>query len=185
MVLLNLTTNGRNPAYTERSLGNMLSILVQSREAAPRLNRANQQRAPRVVPSTSDPTLQGDRLPQMPLALAKAAREPSHCISAEAPLSIGSLLYLGSVGVIAAGIVAVFFGGGFSLLVPTAGGMISGSANRADPEVMYLPPSLGNVKQQTFFSEASAPENKDAAQSSAPLPAELRARHEINARFGR
>ena len=60
----------------------------------------------------------------MPVALANAAREPSRRISAGAPLSIGSLLYLGSVGLIAAGIIAVFFGAGFSLLVPSAGGTI-------------------------------------------------------------
>jgi hypothetical protein len=107
----------------------------------------------------------------MPVALANAAGEPSRRISAGSPLSIGSLLYLGSVGLIAAGIVAVFFGAGFSLLVPTAGGTISGLANRADPEIMSLPPSLGNVDQQSFFGQASGPENKDAAQNSAALPA--------------
>ncbi len=64
----------------------------------------------------------------MPVGLANAARDPSPSISAGAPLSIGSLLYLGCVGLIAAGIVAVFFGAGFSLLVPTAGGTISGLA---------------------------------------------------------
>jgi len=107
----------------------------------------------------------------MPVALANMVREPSRHISAGAPLSVGSLLYLGSIGLIAAGIVVVFFGTGFSLLVPAAGGTISGSANRADAEVMSLPPSLGNVEQQTFLGPASAPGNKDTAQSTAALPA--------------
>ena len=58
----------------------------------------------------------------MPVAVANGTGEPSPHISAGVPLSIGSLVYLGSVGLIAAGIVAVFFGAGFSLLVPIAGG---------------------------------------------------------------
>jgi hypothetical protein len=106
----------------------------------------------------------------MPVALANAAGEPSPRNSAGAALSIGSLLYLGSVGLIAAGIVAVFFGAGISLLVPTAGGTISGSANRAGPEVVSPLPSLGNVEQQRFFARASAGE-KDAALNSAAFPA--------------
>jgi hypothetical protein len=149
----------------------MLSILAQSREAAPRLNRARRQRAPRVVSSTSDPTAQADQVPQIPVAFANASGEPSPRISAETPLSIGHLLYLGSVGLIAAGIVVVFFGTGFSLLVPIGGGTISGLAQQAGSEVMPLPPRLRNDEQQTFLARAAAPENKEAAQSSAALPA--------------
>jgi hypothetical protein len=70
---------------------------------------------------------------------------------------------LGSIGLIAAGIVAVFFGAGVSLLVPTASETISGSGNRAGAEAMSPLPSLGDVERQTFFSRASARENKDAA----------------------
>jgi hypothetical protein len=103
----------------------------------------------------------------MPVALANAVREPLCRTSAGAPLSIGSLLYLGSVGLIAAGIVAVFFGAGFSLLAPTAGGTISGSADPVGSEIM----SLGNVEHQTFLPQASARENNETAQSSAALPA--------------
>src|SRR5947209_7249203 len=137
----------------------MFNILVQSREAAPRLNRASRERAPRVVPSTSDATPQGNRLSQMPVAVG----EPSPRISAGTRLAIGSLLYLATVGLIAAGIVVVFFGAGFSLLVSTAGGTISGSANRAAPEAISPLPSLGSVEQPTFFVRASARENKNAA----------------------
>jgi hypothetical protein len=154
----------------------MLSILVQSRQAAPRLNRARLRRALPVVPSTFDATPQGNSVPQMPVGLANAAGEPSPRISAGAPLSIGSLLYLGSVGLIAAGIVAVFFGAGFSLLVPTAARRtISGSANRAGPEAMSPLPSLGSVEQQTFFTRASGSENKDPALNSAVFPASAEA----------
>jgi hypothetical protein len=87
------------------------------------------------------------------------------------PFSIGSLLYLGSVGLIAAGIVAVFFGTGFSLLVPTGGGTMSGSANRAGPEAMSPLPSFGNIVRQTFISRVSARENEDTALNSAAFPA--------------
>jgi TPR repeat protein len=107
----------------------------------------------------------------MPVGLANSARELSPRISVGAPLSIGSLLYLGSVGLIAAGIVAVFFGVGFSLLVPTAGEPISGSTNRAGSEATSPLPSHGNVEQQTFFARASASENKEAALNSAAFPA--------------
>ena len=110
----------------------------------------------------------------MPVGLANAARDPSPSISAGTPLSIGSLLYLGCVGLIAAGIVAVFFGVGFSLLVPTAAGTISGLPNRAGPEAMSPLPSLGSVEQQTSLTRASAGE-KDAALNSAayPVPTEV------------
>jgi TPR repeat protein len=78
---------------------------------------------------------------------------------------------LGSIGLIAAGIVAVFFGAGVSLLVPTASETISGSGNRAGAEAMSPLPSLGDVERQTFFSRASARENKDAALHTAAFPA--------------
>jgi hypothetical protein len=149
----------------------MLSILVQSRGAAPRLNRARLQRAPRVVPSTSNAKPGEDKLPQMPVEVANATGEPSLRISAGVPLSIGSLFYLGSVGLIAAGIVVAFFGTGFSLLAPTTGGTISGSASRAGPEAMSPLPSLGKVERQTVFARTSARENRDAALNSVAFPA--------------
>jgi hypothetical protein len=149
----------------------MAGILVYSREEWPQLDGARPQGAPRVVPNFGDPIRQRDKLPSTPVGLSNGAGEPSRRIQAGAPLSIGSLLYLGSVGLIAAGIVAVFFGAGFSLLVRTADGTIASSADRADPEITPRPPFLGNVEQQTFFGQASARENKDAAQSSAALTA--------------
>ena len=117
------------------------------------------------------PHLREIRLPRMPVTLANGAGEPSGRISVEAPLSIGDLLYLGSVGLIAAGIVVVFFGTGFSLLVPSGSETISGSANRGGPEVTSLPPLLGNYGKQIFVARASARENENPAQSSAALPA--------------
>lgn len=147
----------------------MFNILVQPREAAPRLYNARRHRALRAAPSTSDAAPQEDRLPQIPVVLANGAGEP-YRISVEAPLSIGYLLYLGFVGLVAAGIVAVFLGAGFSLLVPTGGGTISGAANRAGPAVTSLAP-LGNDVQQTFLSRTSAHDNVNPAQSSVALPA--------------
>jgi hypothetical protein len=148
----------------------MLSILVQSREVAARLDSLRLHSTPRVVPTISDEP-QGDKLPAMPLAFANPAREPSRRTSAGAPLSLGSLLYLGSIGLIAASIVAVFFGAGFALLVPTGGATISGSASKIGPEAVSLLPPLGNDQQQTFFGPASAPDSKDAVQSSTTSPA--------------
>ncbi|HEX4617856.1 MAG TPA: hypothetical protein VH230_18310 [Stellaceae bacterium] len=109
----------------------------------------------------------------MPVALANAAGEPSPSprVSAGAPLSIGSLLYLGSLGLVAAGIVALFFGAGFALLVPTAGGTIFGSASQVGPEVTSLLPPLGNDERQIFLSLASAHENEKPALSSVAFPA--------------
>jgi hypothetical protein len=144
----------------------MLNILVQSREVAARLDSLRLHSTPRVVPTISDAAPQGDKLPAMPLAFANPAREPSRRASAAAPLSLGSLLYLFSIGLIAAGIVAVFFGAGFALLVPTGGATISGSAGKIGPEAMSLLPTLGNDQRQTFSGQASAPDNKDATQSS-------------------
>jgi hypothetical protein len=107
----------------------------------------------------------------MPTALANGAGDPSRRISAEASLTIGHLLYLGFVGLIAAGIVAVFFGASFLLLLPTPGGTISGSANQPGSQVVSLPPPRGNDQQLTFFGQASARESENPAQSSAALPA--------------
>ena len=107
----------------------------------------------------------------MPVALANETGEPSHRNTAEASLSIGYLLYLGSVGLIAAGIVAVFFGTGFSLLLPPEGGTISGAANPAGPAVTSLLPPLGKDVLRTFLGQASARQNENPAQSSVALPA--------------
>lgn len=149
----------------------MTDILVQTREASPRLHDVPPQGAPLVVPNVVDPTRARDKFPSRPVGDSAAAGELSRRTDAEPPLSLGSVLYLGSVGLIAAAIVVVFFGTGFSLLVRTAGGAISGPVGRADPEITSLPPSLGEVDQQIFFSEKSARSNKEIAQTTAALPA--------------
>jgi hypothetical protein len=142
----------------------MSGILVQTREASPLLHEVRPQGAPPVVPNLIDPTRRRDQLPLTPVGLSDGVGNPPRRHDAQAPLSIGSLLYLGSVGLIAAGIVAVFFGAGLSLLVRSAGGTISGSVARADSEIISFPSSRGNVEGQTFLGQASS-------QSSAALPA--------------
>jgi hypothetical protein len=149
----------------------MLSILVQSREAAARLDSLRLHSAPRVVPTISDAAPQGNKLPTMPFAFANPAREPTHRISAGARLSLGSLFYLGAVGLIAAGIIAIFFGAGLSLLVPIGDATISGSVNKVGPEAVSLLPTLGNDQQQIFSGQAPAPDDKDAARSFTASPA--------------
>jgi len=153
----------------------MSGILVQTREASPLLHEVRPQGAPRVVPNLIDPTRRLDQLPPTPVGLSDGIGDPPRRHHAQAPLSIGSLLHLGSVGLIAAGIVAVFFGAGFSLLVPTAGGTISGPASRAGAEAVSPLPSLGDIEQQTSFRRASAVENRDAALNSAAFPAPAKA----------
>jgi hypothetical protein len=149
----------------------MSGILVQTREASPLLHEVRPQRAPRVVSKLIDPTRRLHQVPPTLVGLSDGIGDPPRRHHAQAPLSIGSLLHLGSVGLIAAGIVAVFFGAGFSLLVRTADGTVSASTDRADLETMSLPPSFGNVEQRAFFGQAPGSESKDAAQSSAALPA--------------
>lgn len=149
----------------------MADLLFQSRAAPARVRGVRPQGAPGAFPNPAAPNRRRDKLPPTQVGLSDAAGEPTRRVDAEPPLSIGSLLYLGSIGLIGAGIVAVLFGAGFSLLVRTAVVTISGSVARADPQIMSLPPSLGNVEQQTFFGQASAHGNDGASQNSAALPA--------------
>jgi hypothetical protein len=149
----------------------MSGIFVQTRDATPLLHEVRSQGAPRVVPNLIEPTRRRDQFPLTPVGLSDEVGDPLRRHNAQAPLSIGSLLHLGSVGLIAAGIVAVFFGAGFSLLVRTADGTVSASAGQADPEIVSLPFSLRNIDQRMVLGQALAPENKHAPQSSAVLPA--------------
>jgi hypothetical protein len=74
--------------------------------------------------------------------LARSHTAPSEPRTSEAALSICSLLYLGFLGVVAAAIVAVFFGTGFSLLASSAGGRFFGSARKVAEAVVPLPAPL-------------------------------------------
>jgi len=58
---------------------------------------------------------------------------------AASALSVGNLLYLTSVGLVATAIIGVFFGAGFLMLGPPAGGTLSGFATRnPGPKVQSL-----------------------------------------------
>jgi hypothetical protein len=85
-----------------------------------------------------------------------------------AALSIGNVLDLGSFGLVAAGIVAVFFGTSFSLLVPSIGSTISVSAIRAAPPAATLPLAFG--RDRTLLDPAPAVEIDEAVSSSSDLP---------------
>jgi hypothetical protein len=62
-----------------------------------------------------------------------------HRQSAPSAISVGNFLYLAPVGLVAAAIIAIFFGTGFLLLAPPVGGALSGSATRNfGPEVQSL-----------------------------------------------
>src|SRR5271165_6902063 len=90
--------------------------------------------------------------------------EPSGRNPGLTALSIGSLFYLGSVGLVAAGIIAVFFGTGLSLLVPPAGGMIPSFPGRPGSEFMFLQPAPSNDGQATSTGST------DTVRSFATLP---------------
>jgi hypothetical protein len=63
-------------------------------------------------------------------------------------LSVGNLLYLASVGLVATAIIGVFFGAGFLLLGPPAGGTPSGSiARNSGPEIRSLVYGLSPVSE--------------------------------------
>lgn len=83
--------------------------------------------------------------------------------ASEAASSTGRLLYLGFVGVVAAGIVAVFFGTGFSLLASSAGGRFSESTRNAAEAIVPLP-AAGDHRP------ALPPQSTDAVQGFALLP---------------
>jgi hypothetical protein len=143
----------------------MVSILVPSLDAAPRQDSAGAAGAPPTLPRAVGFRRRGDERPAGPVGLSRGAVEPSGRNPGLAEPSIGNLLYLGSVGLVASGIVAVFFGTGLSLLAPTAGGTPSRSAAKPGPEVIFLqPPSARND------DPAPSTGSTDAVRSFASLP---------------
>lgn len=141
----------------------MSDTFVQPRYPAPQQG-VERRRAVAPVARPAGPVSRQEGFLQPPVGLPRATK-PSCSTRPEAAPSIGSLLYLGSIGLVAAGIVAVFFGTGFSLLSPPAGGTIFGSATRPASEIVPLPTRPGNDGQPP------APEAVDAARGSATLPA--------------
>ncbi len=67
---------------------------------------------------------------------------------AASALSVGNLLYLAAVGLVATAIIGVFFGAGFLLLGPPAGGTLSSStARNPGPEVQSLAYGLSPLSE--------------------------------------
>ncbi|MBV9687458.1 MAG: hypothetical protein JO096_09635 [Alphaproteobacteria bacterium] len=111
----------------------MVSVLVPSRDAAPRQDIAGSKGAPHAVSGAAAPMLQRDGLS---VSVVGSPASP-----------IGNLLYLGSVGLVAAGIITVFFGTGFSLLAPSARGIPPISTVRAGLEAIVLQPPVRTTDQ--------------------------------------
>jgi hypothetical protein len=143
----------------------MASLFVHPSDAATREESARSKGAPTFLWSTAGPAGRRGRLPSKPARFSHRALDPScRTPSLAAPL-IGNVLYLGCVVLVAAGTVAVFFGMGFSLLVPPVGGTITGSGIGARPEVTLLQPFAGNA------GHVPPTENVGAEQNIANLPA--------------
>src|SRR5689334_3844263 len=142
----------------------MVSILVPSLDAAPRQDSAGVAGAAPTVPGAAGLRRRGDQRRAGPVGLSRGALEPSGRSPGLAAPSIGHVLYLGSVGLVAAGVVAVFFGTGLSLLAPPAGGTPSRSAASPGAEVIFVQPSPRND------DPAPSTGSTDAFRSSARLP---------------
>src|SRR5690242_5586580 len=142
----------------------MVSILVPSLDAAPRQDSAGVAGAAPTVPGPAGLRRRGDQRPAGSVGLSRGALEPSGRSPGLAAPSIGHVLYLGSVGLVAAGVVAVFFGTGLSLLAPPAGGTPSRSAASPGAEVIFVQPSPRND------DPAPSMGSTDAVRGSASLP---------------
>lgn len=141
----------------------MSGMFVRSRKSARPWDDASLQGPSSVVTTPAGPAGRQNLLTRRGSGLSDPAKTSPAICSATAP-PIGSLLYLGSVGLVAAGIVAVFFGAGFLLLAPPAGGRTSVPATQAASAVIALPPFPGNDDQAAFTESA------DTAGSSGSLP---------------
>jgi hypothetical protein len=138
-------------------------LFVQSRGAAARRASAGVRRTFPIVLRPSDPVAEQDRTP--PVENRHPTRSSRRTPSEAAPTQ-ASLFYLGSVGLIAIGIIAVFFGTGFSLLASSVRGKLFEPAARSAAEsVVKLPsPSVGRP------IATMQPRSGDAAPVFAALP---------------
>jgi hypothetical protein len=102
-------------------------IFGPSRDALPPQDSARPEFAPRGALETPDPSGRPERLARRSVVLSDARDERTLRHLAASTLSVGSFLSLVSVGLVATATIGVFFGTGFLLLVPPAGGTISSS----------------------------------------------------------
>jgi hypothetical protein len=105
-------------------------ISVSSRDALLRQGSARPRITPVGAPGTRDATSRSDTLAHRSVVLSDDGAGRTHRQFAVSALSVGNLLYLTSLGLVAAAIIGVFFSTGFLLLEPPAGGTLSGSATR-------------------------------------------------------
>jgi hypothetical protein len=139
------------------------------------LDELPQQFAPRSVPRPSNPAWFFDT----PAEKSGLFSETGNERTAAPQLTIGTLLYLVSLGMVAAATVGAFFGVGFLLLAHPKEATIAGAGTRDfDAEVSpwrssFFPPSDGAASQP---SETGLPDPTTAAAQPAPPPQGLSAR---------
>jgi hypothetical protein len=103
-----------------------LGVAHSTFDTLPRPNNAT----PESVPRRSDPSRVSDTPAHRSLVPSDDGAVRSRRQLAASALSVGNLLYLASVGLVATAIIGVFFGAGFLLLGPHASGTLSGSTAR-------------------------------------------------------
>lgn len=143
----------------------MAGIFVPLRDDALRRDSETAGDPVKVILNLADSAHRRDRRPSLPAKGRQGGAELSRGSASLSAFSIGNLLYLSSVGLVAAGIIATFFGTGVSLLLHSPRGIIPGAATRPGPEGTLL---------QTFPGKdygAPSTDSADNVQSSATLPA--------------
>jgi hypothetical protein len=103
-----------------------LGVAHSTFDTLPRPNNVT----PESVPRRSDPSRVSDTPAHRSLVPSDGGAVRSRRELAASALSVGNLLYLASVGLVATAIIGVFFGAGFLLLGTHASGTLSGSAAR-------------------------------------------------------
>jgi len=155
-----------------------LGVAHSTFDALPRPNNAR----PESVQGRSDPSSVSDTPAHRSLVPSDGGAVRSRRQLAASALSVGNLLYLASVGLVATAIIGVFFGAGFLLLGPHASGTQSGSSARnPGSEVQSLVYGLSplsesghqtaNGRSGSVAAKTSLPGSGDQTPSAAiPLP---------------
>src|SRR5712671_2619836 len=141
-----------------------LGVAHSTFDALPRPNNAR----PESVQGRSDPSSVSDTPAHRSLVPSDGGAVRSRRRLSASALSVGNLLYLASVGLLATAIIGVFFGAGFLLLGPHASGTLSGSSARnPGSEVQSLVYGLSPLSE-SGHQPASGRQEPVAAKT--PLP---------------
>src|ERR1700730_8835562 len=141
-----------------------LGVAHSTVDTLPRPNNAR----PESAPWRSGPSSVSDTPTHKSLVPSDDGAVRSRRQLAASALSVGILLYLASVGLVAAAIIGVFFGVGFLLLGPHASGTHSGStARNSGSEVQSLAYGLSPLSE-SGHQPASGRQGPVAAKT--PLP---------------